>query len=63
MDKLEYYYSQIDQIMEIFPEYFIDKNTSEAKRQLINNATERLKLLAKIIYNDGIYDGKSGNSK
>lgn len=62
MDKLEYYYSQIDQIMEIFPEYFVDKNTSEAKLQLINNTTERLKLLAKIIYNDGYYDGKSSKN-
>ena len=63
MSKLEDYYSQIDKIMEIFPEYFVDKNTSEAKLQLINNATERLKLLAKIIYNDGVFDGKCENSK
>lgn len=62
MDKLEYYYSQIDQIMEIFPDYFVDKNTSEAKLQLINNTTERLKLLAKIIYNDGVFDGKSSKN-
>jgi hypothetical protein len=62
MDKITQYNEQIEKIMSIFPEYFVDKNTSEAKQQLIKIATERLQHLAKMIYNDGYYDGKSSKN-
>ena len=44
--------------MNIFPEYFFDENTTESKKKLYDIAKDQLKILAKIIYNDGIFVGK-----
>ena len=61
--QLEKYYEQIDRIMNIFPEYFFDNNTSESKKNLFYIAKDQLKIQAKIIYNDGVFAGKINNTK
>lgn len=61
--QLQKYNEQIDKIMNIFPEYFFDENTSESKKKLYDIAKDQLKILAKIIYTDGVFDGKYSCSK